>query len=60
MRIYLAVLQLLRNDVRADFLPFDYVATVLGVPAHGTGTGAFVEAIADLFGGEWEASESGV
>ena len=60
MRIHLAFLQLLRNDVCADFLPFDYVASVLGVPAHGTGTGAFVEAIVDLFCGEWEASESGV
>ena len=60
MRVHLAVFQLLRNDVCADFLPFDYVASVLGMPTHGTGAGAFVEAIVDLFGGKWEASESGV
>ena len=60
MRIHLAIFQLVRHDVCADFLPFDYVASVLGVPAHGTGAGAFVKAFVDLFGGEWETSESGV
>ena len=55
---YLAVLQLLGHDICADFPPFDDVASVFRVPAHGPCAGAFVEAIVDLLGREGEASES--
>ena len=50
---YLAVVQLLGNNICSDFVPLDYVASVLGVAAHCTATGTFVEAITDLLSCKW-------
>ena len=56
---YLASLQLLRNDIGAYLRGVDYIASVLGVSAHGSGAGAFIVAafVGCLLCGQAESRE---
>lgn len=40
----------------SDFAPVDQVAAILGVGAHGSCAGSAVEALANLFGSEGDAT----
>lgn len=53
---YLEVFQVLRHSIRAHFVPFDDVSSVLCVTTHRTGTVSLVEALGDILGGELQVS----
>lgn len=55
--IYRKVAISLRTNVGAHFLIVDAVPAVLGVPAHGSSTVAFVVVVRSLLGGESQAAD---